>query len=115
MTITPPAPGPVPAFAPAASGPPRSGPPQSGPPQSGPLWEKARALEAAFLSEMLAHAGQGATAGPLSGGAFSGGAGETQFASFLREELAARMVQSGGIGLAESIFRSMGGSDAARG
>ncbi len=69
-----------------------------------PLREKARALEAAFLAEMLGHAGLGATEG-----GFGGGIGEQQFSSFLRQEQARLMVDKGGIGLAEQIFRAMGG------
>lgn len=64
--------------------------------------EKAQELEAAFLAEMLSHAGLGETEGP-----FAGGHGEAQFASFLRQEQARLMVRSGGIGLAEVIFRTL--------
>lgn len=67
------------------------------------LMEKAREMEAAFLSEMLGHAGLG---GP-SDGAFGGGIGEEQFASFLRQEQATAMVKRGGIGLAEQLFHAM--------
>lgn len=63
---------------------------------------KAQELEAAFLAEMLAHAGLGE-----SQGGFGGGAGEAQFASFLRQEQARLMVDSGGIGLAEMIFNTL--------
>ena len=63
---------------------------------------KAQELEAAFLAEMLGHTGLGQT-----DGSFSGGAGEDQFASFLRQEQARLMTQGGGIGLAEMIFNSM--------
>jgi peptidoglycan hydrolase FlgJ len=66
------------------------------------LMAKAEELEATFLSEMLAHSGLGEMQGT-----FGGGAGEEQFASFLRQEQARLMVESGGIGLAEMIFRSM--------
>lgn len=59
-------------------------------------------LEAAFLSEMLGYAGLKA-----GDGAFDGGIGEEQFASFLRDEQAKAMVKAGGIGLAESIFRAL--------
>ena len=69
-----------------------------------PLMEKARALESAFLSEMLSHAGLGASEGE-----FSGGIGEEQFASYLRSEQADLMVQRGGIGLAEQLFHAMKG------
>ena len=62
----------------------------------------AQALEATFLSEMLSHAGLDA-----SEGAFSGGVGEEQFASFLREAQAKSIVDHGGIGLAEQLFQSL--------
>ncbi|MDQ2065309.1 rod-binding protein [Xinfangfangia sp. CPCC 101601] len=66
---------------------------------------QAKALEAAFLTEMLGHAGLDTS--PDS--AFGGGIGEEQFASFLRQEQAQMLVEHGGIGLAESLFRAMGG------
>lgn len=62
---------------------------------------RAAELETAFLSEMLRHAG----ISPQKG-AYSGGIGEEQFASFLREGLAAAMVRAGGIGLTERLIRS---------
>lgn len=66
------------------------------------LMDKARELEAGFLAEMLSYAGLGSDQG-----SFSGGAGEEQFASFLRQEQAKVMVAHGGIGLAEHLFRSL--------
>ncbi|MCA8883268.1 MAG: rod-binding protein [Rhodobacteraceae bacterium] len=59
-------------------------------------------LEAQFLAEMLKSTG-------LEGseGAFGGGSGEEQFQSFLRDAQADRMVQAGGIGLAEHIFQAL--------
>jgi len=66
------------------------------------LMAKAEELEASFLAEMLAHSGLGEMQG-----AFNGGAGETQFASFLRQEQARLIVEGGGLGLAELIFNSM--------
>jgi hypothetical protein len=71
-------------------------------PQDRALMEKAKALEASFLAEMLGHAGLGAAPE-----GFSGGIGEEQFASFLRAEQAKGMVEKGGIGLAEQIFNSL--------
>lgn len=62
----------------------------------------ARALEGAFLSEMLKSAG---FATPR--GAFGGGAGEEQFAGMLRDLQARDLAESGGIGLAEAIYRSL--------
>jgi Rod binding domain-containing protein len=38
---------------------------------------------------------------------FGGGAGEDQFASFLRAEQARQMAEQGGIGLAEAIYESL--------
>ena len=67
-----------------------------------PLMAAAHELEATFLSEMLASAQLGAAPG-----AFGGGPGEEQFASFLRLEQARGMVAAGGIGLAESLFEAM--------
>ncbi len=66
------------------------------------LMQAARALEASFLAEMLGHAGLGDTPE-----AFGGGTGETQFASFLREAQAEKMVARGGIGLAEQLFHTL--------
>lgn len=66
------------------------------------LLGKAKALEASFLAEMLAYVGlNGAPDG------FGGGAGEEQFASFMRAEQAKAMVEAGGIGLAEHIFNAL--------
>lgn len=62
----------------------------------------AQQLEAAFLAEMLKSAGVGKT--PES---FGGGAGEDQFASFLRQAQAEDMAKAGGIGLAEALFEAL--------
>lgn len=62
----------------------------------------AQKLEATFLAEMLNSAGLGA---PRDN--FGGGIGEEQFASFLREAQAEKMVTAGGIGLAEALFEAM--------
>jgi peptidoglycan hydrolase FlgJ len=61
-------------------------------------------LEAAFLAVMLRETGAGA---PRT--AMGGGIGEEQFASFLTDIYAQKMVDAGGIGLAESIFRALSG------
>lgn len=66
------------------------------------LIDAARELEASFLATMLESAGLGETPG-----VFGGGAGEDQFASFLRLEQARAMVKAGGIGLAESLFEAL--------
>ncbi|MBQ1202406.1 MAG: rod-binding protein [Loktanella sp.] len=66
------------------------------------LRNAAQKLEATFLAEMLKSAGMG-----TSKSAFSGGIGEDQFSSFLREAQAGELAKSGGIGLAESFFRAL--------
>lgn len=68
------------------------------------LRRAAEQLESAFLSEMLGAAGLG-----KSRETFGGGAGEEQFASFLRTAQADHMVQAGGIGLAERLFQALKG------
>jgi len=68
------------------------------------LREAVTELEASFLAEMLKSAGLGELEGE-----FSGGAGESQFASFLRMEQAREIAQTGGIGLAEQVFESLKG------
>jgi Rod binding domain-containing protein len=67
----------------------------------------ARDLEATFIAEMLNAAGVGRVPD-----AFGGGAGETQFASYLRHEQARAMAEAGGIGLAEHIFRALKSGEA---
>ncbi|MEZ5753323.1 MAG: rod-binding protein [Paracoccaceae bacterium] len=66
------------------------------------LHRRAEEMEAAFLAEMLRHAGMSPATG-----AFSGGVGEEQFASFLRDAQADAMARGGGIGLAEMLIRSL--------
>lgn len=66
------------------------------------LKQKACDLEAAFLAEMLSHAGLDSAEG-----GFSGGVGEEQFASFLREAQAKAIVAKGGLGLAENLYQSL--------
>lgn len=66
------------------------------------MMDKAKELEAVFLSEMLSYAGMKPETG-----AFAGGEGEAQFASFLRNEQASLIVERGGIGLAQMIFESL--------
>ncbi len=78
-------------------------------PQSPALTEKTQALksladklEAQFLAEMLKASGVGKPRD-----AFGGGAGEDHFSSFLTQEYAQAVVNTGGIGLSEAIFRSL--------
>jgi Rod binding domain-containing protein len=66
------------------------------------LRNAAVALEASFLTEMLRSAGLGE-----SRGTFGGGVGEDQFASMLAREHAQALAETGGIGLAESIFQAL--------
>ena len=62
----------------------------------------AQEFEATFLAEMLKSAGFGQ---PLS--EFGGGVGEDQFASLLVEHQAKKMVEAGGLGLAETIYQAL--------
>lgn len=66
------------------------------------LMEAAKKLEAGFLAEMLKSAGLGAVPEQ-----FGGGAGEEHFASFMVDAQARKMVDAGGIGLAQSLFEAM--------
>jgi len=66
--------------------------------------EVAQDLEAAFLAEMLKHAGFGE---PRDQDSFGGGIGEEQFSSMLRDQHASAISARGGLGLAESIFQSL--------
>ena len=59
-------------------------------------------LEATFLAEMLKAAKFGEPRR-----AFGGGAGEEQFSSFMRLEVARDMARSGGLGLAQHIFEAL--------
>lgn len=71
-------------------------------PMRASLRHKAAELETVFLAEMLGHAGLGTPRGQ-----FGGGIGEDQFASFLRNEQARAIVDAGGIGLTERLFRAL--------
>lgn len=66
------------------------------------LREVAQDLEAAFLSEMLKHAGMGEARE-----SFGGGIGEEQMTSLMRNEQAHALQARGGIGLSEQIFQSL--------
>lgn len=77
-------------------------PDQPLPVPKGDLRALAQDLEASFLAEMLKHAGLGETPE-----AFGGGIGEEQYGSMLRDLQARDLAASGGIGLAEAIFKSL--------
>lgn len=66
------------------------------------LRDASEKLEASFLAEMLKSAGFGKP--PES---FGGGEGEDQFTSFLIQAQAEKMVEAGGIGLAEQLFEAL--------
>ena len=80
--------------------PPRA--PRPAAPDDDALRAAARDFEAAFLAEMLTHAGLGRTPE-----AFGGGAGEDAFAGMLVRERAEALAARGGIGLAEAIFAAL--------
>lgn len=64
--------------------------------------ETSKNLEIAFVTKMLDLAGLDGA-----GGSFGGGAGEEQFQSFLRNEQARLIVESGGLGLSEHFMKSL--------
>ncbi|MBB97788.1 MAG: flagellar biosynthesis protein FlgJ [Rhodobacteraceae bacterium] len=82
--------------------PPMSPPDVPKPDKTDPLQQAARELETVFLAEMLKTAGMHKTPDM-----FGGGAGEDQFQSLLIRAQAEQMVQSGGIGLAESLYQAL--------
>jgi Rod binding domain-containing protein len=82
--------------------PPIAGQPAAPVPKDAELMSAARDLEVTFLAQMLTSAGLGKTSST-----FGGGVGEDQFASFLVEEQARKIVDQGGIGLAESLFEAL--------
>ena len=95
---------PTPILAPNSGlpGPAQAAPPGRIPPDRIPA--AAQAFEAAFLAEMLRHAG---LAQPRQG--FGGGPGEDAFAGMLRGEYAAAIAASGPVGLAprvEAVLRA---------
>lgn len=79
-----------------------STPPQARSEHLAAMQKAAKGLEATFLAEMLKPMGAAEARE-----SFGGGIGEQQFTTFLLEEEAKAMVSSGGIGLAEEIFKSM--------
>ncbi|WP_417242211.1 rod-binding protein [Celeribacter sp.] len=66
------------------------------------LRDASEKLEAGFLAEMLKASGLGKTPDT-----FGGGTGEDQFTSFLVQAQAEKLVEAGGIGLAEHIFQAL--------
>ena len=76
------------------------------PARSAQLMKKAKELETNFLSEMLSYTGLDSQKGN-----FTGGVGEDQFSSFLREAQAKAMVDHGGIGLSQNIFNALARRD----
>lgn len=63
----------------------------------------ANEFEAMFLSQMLEHM----TAGIKTGGPFGGGQGEEMFRSLLNQEYAGMLTKSGGIGIADHVYRQI--------
>ena len=59
-------------------------------------------FESAFVAEMLKHSGLGQM--PET---FNGGAGESRFSGFLIQEYADQISQSGRLGLADQIYKSL--------
>ncbi len=67
------------------------------------LWDKAKDFEAVFISSMLQPVFDSIDVD----GTFGGGQGEKVFRSMLVQEYGRKMVDTGGIGLAESVYETM--------
>ena len=65
--------------------------------------QTAQDFEASFLSQML----ETMTSGLKTDGMFGGGPGEGMFRSMLNQEYAKSMAKSGGIGVADAVYREM--------
>ncbi len=66
-------------------------------------WESARQFEAFFLSQVM----DSMSAGIETDGLFGGGPGERAFRSMLNAEQAKIAVRSGGIGIADAVYREI--------
>ncbi len=62
----------------------------------------AEEFEASFLAEMLKYSGVNKTSE-----SFGGGAGEEAFSSMLNDAYAQALVKSGGIGIADLVYKSI--------
>ena len=67
-------------------------------------WEAAKEFEAQFVSTLLQSMFKGLED---QDNPFSGGAGETMFGSLLVDQYGQQMAKSGGVGLADSVYREM--------
>lgn len=65
--------------------------------------QAAHDFEAVFLSQML----ETMTSGLKTDGMFGGGPGEGMFRSMLNQEYAKSITKSGGIGVADAVYREM--------
>lgn len=66
----------------------------------------AQEFEAVFLQEMLKNSGINTPSEN-----FGGGVGEEAFASMLTEQYATALAEKGGIGLAEHVYKALGGKE----
>ncbi|WOI52684.1 hypothetical protein [Parvularcula sp. LCG005] len=69
--------------------------------QVDPLRQSARDFEAAFIMQMLQHSGIAEAFGAKEGGTAEG------FSSFLLEQIAGKMADQGGFGLAEQFYQAL--------
>ena len=76
------------------------------PPEKQHLRTLSQKLEAQFLAQMMKSAGVGKPRDT-----FGGGPGEDHFSGFLVQQYAESAVKAGGLGLAESIYRSLSMQD----
>lgn len=79
-----------------------SPPLHSQPGRDSPEWAAAKAFETQFLAEMLKYTGLGDTHTDM-----GGGLGEAQISSLMVEKQAERIVDAGGIGIAETVWHAL--------
>lgn len=71
-------------------------------PEDQDLRQAAREFEAIFLAEMLKHSGLGEARE-----SFGGGVGEAAFSSMMTQEWARSLVDKGGVGIADQLYKAI--------
>ncbi|MEQ8268383.1 MAG: rod-binding protein [Parvibaculum sp.] len=77
--------------------------PASGAPRDAKVWATAQDFEAQFVSTLF----QSMYEGVGEDDPFSGGPGETMFRSMLVDQYGEQLAKSGGVGIADAVYREM--------
>lgn len=78
-------------------------PPQANAPRDAEAWAAAQDFEAQFISTLF----QSMYEGVGEDDPFSGGPGETMFRSMLVDQYGQQLAKSGGVGIADAVYREM--------